>query len=71
MINFFNWIVDRKLFGIVKLCNLVHDEVCIEYPETMPEMSEVLKTHMENAAAQFCRKLPIPANASIEKHWVH
>jgi DNA polymerase I-like protein with 3'-5' exonuclease and polymerase domains len=71
MFNFFNWIVNSGNFGKVLICNLVHDEACIEYPEDMPEVSSILKRYMEDAAAVFCKKLPIPANASIEKHWVH
>ena len=71
MMNFFNWIINNGYFNKVKICNLVHDEACIEYPEDMPETSNILKKCMEEAAAVFCTKLPIPANASIEKHWVH
>lgn len=71
VINFFNWIIDNDLFNKVKLCNLVHDEVCIEYPETMPETSEVLKRCLEEAASVFCKKLPIPASPEVGLYWIH
>lgn len=69
--NFFNWIIDNRLFNVVKICNLVHDEVCIEYPETMPETSNVLKKFMEESASVFCKKLPIPASPEVGMYWIH
>lgn len=71
MTNFFKWIVENNLFGIVKIVNLVHDEACIEYPETMPEIADKLKFFMEEAAGVFCTKLPIPAEAEVGKFWIH
>ena len=69
--NFFKYIVENKLFGIVLLCNLVHDEACIEYPNTMPEMAKILVKFMEEASAEYCSKLPIPAEDSTNLFWVH
>lgn len=71
MIKFFNWIISNDLFNKVLICNLVHDEACIEYPESMPEVSDILKEDMEYAASQFCKKLPIPASPEVERWWVH
>ena len=71
MTNFFKWIVENNLFGIVKIVNLVHDEACIEYPESMPEIADKLKFFMEEAAGVFCTKLPIPAEAEVGKFWIH
>lgn len=71
MAKFFKWIVENKLFGIVKICDLVHDEAVIEYPETMPEVSTILKKFMEEASAKFCKKLPIPAVPECGDHWIH
>ena len=69
--NLFNWIVDNNYFGIVKIVALVHDEVNIEYPTSMPDTSAVLQNFMEKAAAKYCKSLPIPAEASVDTHWVH
>lgn len=71
MTNFFKWIVENNLFGVVKIVNLVHDEACIEYPETMPEIADKLKFFMEESASVFCTKLPIPAEAEVGKFWIH
>lgn len=71
MTDFFNWIVDNNLFNQVKIVALVHDEANIEYPNSRPEVSNVLKTCMETAAAKYCKSLPIPAEASVGLYWIH
>lgn len=71
MTNFFSWIIENNLFGIVKIVNLVHDEACIEYPKIMPEIKDKLKEFMEEAASVFCTKLPIPAEAEVGSYWIH
>lgn len=71
MTDFFNWIVDNNYFNTVKIVALVHDEANIEYPNTMPETCDVLKACMENAAARFCKSLPIPAENAVGTHWIH
>ena len=71
MIQFFKWILDNNLFGIVMIVNLVHDESVVEYPKTMPEVSSILKAHMEEAAAVYCKQLPIPAEPEVGDHWIH
>ena len=69
--NFFKYLVENKLFGIVLICDLIHDEACIEYPNTMPEMAKILVKFMEEASAKYCSKLPIPAEDSTNLFWVH
>lgn len=71
MTNFFKWIIDNNLFNIVKIVNLVHDEACIEYPKSMPYIADKLIYYMEEAATFYCKKLPIPAEASIGSFWIH
>jgi len=71
MANFFKWIIENGYFNIIKICDLVHDEAVIEYPETMPEVANILKNFMEEASAKFCKKLPIPAVPECGDHWIH
>ena len=71
MTNFFRWLVKEGLFNVVKIVDLVHDEACIEYPESMPEISDKLKEFMEKASAKYCHKLPIPAEAEVGHFWIH
>lgn len=71
MTKYFRWIVDNGYFGIVLLCNLIHDEAVSEYPKTMTEVPEIMKNFMEETAAEYCKALPIPAEYNIAEHWVH
>lgn len=70
-INLFKWILDNNLFGKVKLCALVHDEICCEFPKELTAFAKTLESIMEKAAAEYCKSLPIPAEASISDHWIH
>lgn len=71
MTNFFKWIIDNNLFGIVLIVNLVHDEAVIEYPKTLENTYKILKQYMEDSAAVFCKKLPIPAQPEVGSYWIH
>ena len=72
MTSFFKWIVDSGYFGIVELSALVHDECYIIYPKTLHDIvPNKLKSCMEDAAAIYCKSLPIPAEASVGDHWIH
>ena len=70
MIDFFKYIVDNNLFGIVKIVALVHDEANIEYPKEL-SMDKILKECMENSALKYCKSLPIPAEAAVGTYWIH
>ena len=69
--RFFNWIVDNGLFGKVKLCNIVHDEINIEYPKELENTSKILEKMMEESAYKYCKSLPIPAVGACGDHWIH
>lgn len=70
-IKLFNWIIDNNLFNIVKLVAVVHDEICIEYPNSMPEVSKVLENCMEDASKEYCKFSKIPAKAEVGTYWIH
>ena len=70
-ISVFNWVVEHGYFGKVLLNNLTHDEANWEYPEELKEFPDILKSKMEKSASIFCKSLPIPAEASIGKFWIH
>ena len=70
-INLFNWIINNNLFNKVKICAVVHDEICCEYPKEIEQFPKTLETIMEQAATIFCKSLPIPAEAAIGDHWIH
>lgn len=69
--KFFEWIIENKLFAKVKIVDLVHDELCIEYPKELKDTGSILEKIMEDTAAIYCKSLPIPAEAEVSDHWVH
>lgn len=71
-ITIFNWVIDNNYFGKIMLCNLTHDECNWEFPEELKDIFPTfVSKSMEDAAAIFCKSLPIPAEASVNTHWVH
>ena len=70
--KFFKWILQNNLFNKVLLCNMVHDEIVIEFPENIKEEAvNALTKAMETSASVFCKKLPIPAEAEVGLGWIH
>lgn len=70
--KFFKWIISNNLFEKVLLCNMVHDEIVIEFPENLKDVAvKALTDSMEEAASVFCKKLPIPAEAEVGLGWIH
>lgn len=69
--NFFKWIVNNNLFDKVKIVAVVHDEICIEYPEELTDTYKVLEYHMEEASKEYCKFSKIPAKAEVGTHWIH
>ena len=72
MTLFFRWLCNEGYFGKVLLCNLVHDEAVIEYPEDLKDIVvPKLKYYMEKGASVLCKKLPIPCVPETGYHWIH
>lgn len=71
MTQLFNWIVDNKQFDKVHICCSVHDELCCDFPKELSNFPKILEKTMEEAAAKYCKSLPIPAEAEVSDHWIH
>lgn len=67
----FNWILENNYFGIIHLCCCVHDEIVCDFPKELDFFPKKLEQIMEEAAAKYCKTLPIPAEASVDLFWVH
>jgi DNA polymerase-1 len=68
----FKWILQNNYFNKVLLCNIVHDEIVIEFPKELESIAvPKLVELMETASSKFCEKLPIPAEPSTGDHWIH
>ena len=66
-----NGILENNYFGIIHLCCCVHDEIVCDFPKELDFFPKKLESIMEEAAAKYCKTLPIPAEASVDTHWVH
>lgn len=71
-ITWFNWVVDNGYFGKVLLVNLTHDEINTEFPEELKETyPSMMAKIMQDSAAKYYHKLPIPAVPEVGDHWIH
>lgn len=70
--DLFQWIVKNKYFGKVLFCVFVHDEIDCECPKELTNiLAKKIQSIMEKAASKFYHRLPIPADASVGKFWIH
>lgn len=66
----FKWILDNNLFGTVKFVNTVHDENILECPvELQVEVAAMVKEAMCEAAAIFCKRVPLIAEPDVSVYW--
>lgn len=71
-ITLFNWIVDNGYFNKIKLVNLTHDEINSECPKELQDTyPQLVADIMQKTCAKYYTKLSIPAEASVNTHWVH
>ena len=69
-IKLFKWIMDNNYFGVVKIVNLVHDEIVVECPEEIvDDVKPKVKQFMEEGANKFMRRIPMIADPEISNHW--
>ena len=69
-IKLFKWILEKDYFGVVKVVNLVHDEIVVECPEELVTIVEPkVKQFMEEGANKFMRRIPMIADPEISNHW--
>lgn len=70
--DLFKWVVDNGYFGKILFCVFVHDEMDIECPAEISDIvAKKMQSIMEKAAAKYYKKLPIPAEATCGKFWIH
>ena len=71
-VYFFKEILKNNWFGIVKIVNIVHDELLIECPiELKNEVDVILINCMEKAGEPFCPIVSLKADSKSGDHWVH
>lgn len=68
----YKWVVDNGYWGKILFVNFTHDEINSEFPEELKDIyPQLVAKIMQDAAAKYYHKLPIPAEASVSDHWVH
>ena len=46
-------------------------ELNCDYPKEVENFPQTLESIMEQAAAKYCKSLPIPAEAQVGSYWKH
>lgn len=72
MIELYKWVIDNNYWGKILFVNLTHDESNTEFPVELKDIyPNVVARIMEEAAAKFYHKLPIPAVPEVDCCWRH
>lgn len=70
--NLYKWVVNNGYWGKILFVNFTHDEINSEFPEELKDTyPQVVSDIMQQAAAQFYHKLPIPAEPAVGEYWIH
>lgn len=70
-LRIWEWIIENKRFGKVKMVNFVHDEWIIEaHMRVCPKIAPELQKLMEDTANKYLEVLTMEAEPKISKHWV-
>lgn len=68
----YEWICDNNYWGIVLICNTVHDEIVLECPKKLEEVvSSKLLEIMKESAKKFCPSIPMKIGYKISNKWTH
>lgn len=71
-ILYFKWLLKNNYIHIIKIINIVHDEIIIEAPKELIKKSvDALVDCMKKAGEPFCPTIPLNATADIGDHWIH
>lgn len=72
MISLYNWVIENGYWGKILFCNFTHDECNTEFPEELKDTyPQIVAKCMQDAAAKYYHKLPIPAVPEVDYCWRH
>ena len=72
MITLYKWVIDNGYWGKILFCNFTHDECNTEFPEELKDTyPQIVANIMQEAAAKYYHKLPIPAIPEVDSCWRH
>jgi DNA polymerase-1 len=68
----YKWVVDNGYWGKILFVNFTHDEINSEFPEELKDIyPQLVAKIMQEAAAKYYHKLPIPAEPEVALFWKH
>ena len=68
----YKWVLDNGYWGKILFVNFTHDEINSEFPEELKDIyPNVVANIMQEAAAEYYHKLPIPAEPAVGSFWIH
>jgi DNA polymerase I-like protein with 3'-5' exonuclease and polymerase domains len=68
----YKWVIDNGYWGKVLFVNFTHDEINSEFPKELKDIyPQLVAKTMQEAAAKYYHKLPIPAEPEVELFWKH
>lgn len=68
----YKWVIDNGYWGKILFVNFTHDEINSEFPEDLKDTyPKIVAQIMQDAAAKYYHKLPIPAVPEVGSHWIH
>jgi len=71
-IYIFEYIVKNNFIGIVKFCNLIHDEALLECPKGIADIiQKAVEQCMERAGKVYCKVVPLKVESSVCNFWNH
>lgn len=66
----YDWILKNNYWGIIKLCNTIHDELVPECPTELAEaVAPVVKAYMEKAGTFYCKRVPLTVDPEVNNYW--
>ena len=71
-ILFRKWLIKTGHINIVKLTNIIHDELNVESPIVLSKkVAPALEQTMKDAGYRWCKRVILNADAVITDHWTH
>lgn len=68
----FQWLRKANLLFKIKIINIVHDEILVEFlPEYEELVREKVPYFMEQAGNYYCKIIPLTAELKVANYWIH
>lgn len=70
LIYLHDYILDNNLFDVVRIANIIHDEIVLDCRKDLAEkMRKVLMKYMVKAGEFYCKRVPLKVTCEITDYW--